>query len=659
MSAVRRFFSLFLLSLLAVGLHLNAQDWYQVHVDYDAHEWLFPVRFQHVSFFDFNDDNTVVNAHLIDDESIVVPFNVEANTNWAAVSNGITLSEDLTAWGKNKHKVFAIYVTTDDGSDIDSKETYKHCYVSVDGMGEYPDNSLPGKIRGRGNSTWAWYNKKPYRIKFDVSSKMLGINKNKDWVLLANYRDVTKMMNVYTNLTASWMGIPYTTPVRLAELFVNGDYRGVYQVAEQVEVGGNRVPIDEADGLLLTLDQDDGPAYDPGDNNFYTKVYDMPMQVKSPKNLSAEQLEAVRSEFAALENAIKAHNYDKVDSLLDIDSYIRMIQLQEYVYNVELSAPRSVFLFRDKGGKFTFGPAWDWDAGFDFDWSDMYTGHTYFADYQESILGTRPYDRNGDYKCPRFFTDMFGSGKFVKRYKELWNAVADSIYIRNWNETQPYIDALHELQKKQTTGYTTPITRETTRWPLKGFDFDTEIKKMQTWLKKRLNYLTPIINAYPEPDDDEQQEIVIPDEYTVVGTIKKSYSMQFNLNYSQTVKVEVTRDELAKYLGVEASTLSSSTLDLVPLDSDGMEGSNTAAKTYGAWFDADGDTNDYYYGDVHVFIESDDLFTMSCGCHPDNCAANDIHTVTLQYRHYPTAKAVNLQVTFTIKSGGGGGWWNW
>ena len=647
---MNRVFGLFTLFFLSFFSNMNAQNWYQMHIDYDEHEWLFPVNFQHVSFFDFNKDNTNINAHLIDADSIVVPFFLEKQNNWTAVSNGITLSDELQEWGKNKYKVFAIYITTDDGADIQSKEEYKHCYISVDAMGEYPDNSLPGQIRGRGNSTWEWYPKKPYRIKFDVSSKMFGIKKNKDWVLLANYRDVTKMMNVYTNITAQWMGIPFTTPVRFAELFINGEYRGVYQVAEQVEVGGNRVAINEEEGLLLTLDVDDGPHYSPNDNNFYTKVYDMPMQVKNPKNLSGEELDEVRDEFAVLENAIKAHNYKLVDSLMDIDSYIRMIQLQEFVYNVELSAPRSVFLFRDKGGKFTFGPAWDWDAGFDFNWSDMYTGHTFFTDYRETLLGTRPYDRNGNYQCPKFFTDMFGSGMFVKRYKELWNQVADSIYIRNWNETQPYIDALHELQAKQTTGYTTPITRETDRWPLKGFDFDTEIKKMMRWLRNRLNYLNPIIEAYPEPDDDDI--IIIPDDYTVAGTIEKAYTLQFSRGYSQYVSVEVDPEEIADLIGDDAENLSKKTLELLPLNSDGTVGNNTAAKEYGAWFDQNGDTNQWANG--HVYIESDELFNMACGCHPNNFRGGDVHTVTMQYRHHPTAKAVNLKVTFTIEGG-----WSW
>ncbi len=645
----------FLLSFVSLFNLTYAQDWYQVHYNYNSYEWNFPVNASHVTYFDFNSDGSVLQTHLYGDDDIVVPFRIKNSSNYKGQASDMTLSDELTEWGKDKYRVFAIYVTTDDGSDITSKEEYVHCYVSVDGLGEYPDNSMPAKIRGRGNSTWLWYDKKPYRIKFDVSSKMLGIKKNKDWVLLANYRDVTKMMNTYAFITADWMGLPFTTPIRYAELFINGEYKGLYQIAEQVEVGGNRVAINETEGLLLTLDVDDGPSESPNSgDNFMTKVYNMPMAVKNPKNLTSEQLDKIKNDFAVLENAIKAHNYTIVDSLMDIPSYIHMLQLQEYLYNVELSAPRSVFLFRDVDGKYTFGPAWDWDAGYDFNWSDMTTGHTYFEDYRETILGSDPYNRNGTYKCPRFFTDMFGSGKFVSQYKELWAELSDSILIRNWAETQKFISGLEELQNKTDGNYTTPITRETERWPIRRFSYYTEKGKMKTWLENRSEYITSLIENYPVPDDSGG-EVVIPDEYNLVGTISKDYELSMAGGYTQSVKVTVTKNELAEKLGVAANTLSSSTLDLVPLNSDGSEGSNTAAGTYGAWFDAYGNTIDYN-DDSHVFIESNDLFSL---CHPYNCAGNDVHTVTLQYRHIPSAKAVNLQVTFTIADDDSGWHWPW
>ncbi len=651
------------------NVSVRAQEWFQLHVNYGNNHWAFPYQMDHISYFDFVDDEALQVHFGEDEDEVIVPFALDGSTSKAkydAVLDSISFSSTLTTWGKDKYRCFAIYVTTNDGSSITSKEDYTDCYISIDGMGEYPDMSGTGRIRGRGNSTWEWYPKKPYRIKFDMSSKVLGIEKNKDWVLLANYRDVTDMMNVYASITAKWMGIPYTTPVRFAELFLNGEYKGIYQIAEQIEVGGHRVDIDEQNGLLLTLDLDDGPELSPyAGDNFSTEVYHLPMAVKSPKNLTSEQLSEVKSEFAVLERAIKAKNYTLVDSLMDIPSYIAMLQLQEYLYNVELSAPRSIYLFRDFNGKFTFGPAWDWDAGYDFDWSDMTTGHTFFTNYKETIFGSDPYRRNGNYRCSEFFTNMFGNASFVRQYKEQWNTIRDSIYTRNWEETQKYLDGLNELTSTVTPDgqptYTSPQQRETERWPIKGFTPASEVTKMKRWLRNRLTYIDDLIQNYPQGDEDPIIDPVL-DGWTLAGTLQKSYELTYSGGYKQSVSVEVTKDEVARLLGVDASALSATTLDLVPLNADGTEGSNTAAKKYGAWFDENGNTITYQSGEQCVYIESDDLWTWKCGLEQSNCWSGDEYTVTMQYRYATAADKsegllVNVQVTFTVTGGWGG--WGW
>lgn len=651
---MRRYLHLIILGVLwtaSCGC-VVAQDWLQFHVGYDEHGWAFPYKLDHFGEFYFEDDQSVLRANLLGEDGVSIPFVVEEggkSSAYSAMLDSVKFSNTLSDWGRDQHKCFAIYVTVDSEDDVTSKEEYVHCYVSVDGRGEYPDLSGPARIRGRGNSTWEWYDKKPYRIKFDNSTKMLGIKKNKDWVLLANYRDVTKMMNAYCLLTAKMMGLPYTSPVRFAELFLNGEYKGIYEVAEQVEVGGNRVDIDEEEGVLLTFDVDDGPDSSPDSgDNFWSEVYKMPTAVKSPKNVSSDRLDSIRQGLAVLETTIKNHDYDALDSLMDISSYIAMIQLQEYVYNVELSAPRSIFMFRDKGGKWTMGPAWDWDAGFCFSWSDMYTGHTYFSHYDRSLLGTDPYHRNGEYQVPKFFTDMFCNARFVERYREQWASYCDSLYLKPWAETQLFIDGLNEAQ-----GNSSPWIREQERWPISGFAPDEEIAKMQSWLQNRLAFLNGRIAQFP----DSVQ--TVSGDYQLVGTLTKDCTLDFSRGYTQNVTIQVDVAELATLLGVESSSLSTSNLTLVPIDADGTEGENTAAKTYGAWFDADGNTVSYA-GDSHVFIESDDLWNWDCGCHPSNCQRGDAHTVSMQYRYVSDTGqglSVNVQVNFTVQGKGGG--WSW
>ena len=119
-------------------LNANAQDWYQMHVDYSGIEWQFPMNYNHVGFLDFNDDNTTLQIHYADGEDIIIPFAIEGSKTHGSNTNGITLTDSIDDWGRNEHKVFAIYVTTDDQQPVSSKDYYTHCYVSVDGRGEYP-----------------------------------------------------------------------------------------------------------------------------------------------------------------------------------------------------------------------------------------------------------------------------------------------------------------------------------------------------------------------------------------------------------------------------------------------------------------------------------------------------------------------------------------
>ena len=134
-----------------------------------------------------------------------------------------------------------IDITTDGGVAVDSKDPakYRPCTVKVSGKEEYAMDAR-GMIRGRGNSTWNWYPKKPYRIKLDVSASLLGMAPNKDWVLLADYRDVTHMMNLVGFYLAKELGLPYANHVRYAQVSLNGKELGLYMVTEQVEEGGHR-----------------------------------------------------------------------------------------------------------------------------------------------------------------------------------------------------------------------------------------------------------------------------------------------------------------------------------------------------------------------------------------------------------------------------------
>lgn len=375
------------------------------------------------------------------------------------------------------------------GKAITSKEDYVDCTVSLSHSMEaaWSLSDVKAGIRGRGNSTWEWYPKKPYRIKFDKKQPMLGLPSAKSWVLLAEYRDPTDLMNAFVFELGQLLEMPATNHNRYVEVWLNGEYIGLYHLTEQVQQNKNRVDIDETTGYLIQLDKDDGPELSPlATDNFWSKVYGMPVCVKNPDTPSAAVLKEVKDDLAQLENAIHSRNWQEVGKLLNVTTMIDFIAIQELIYNVELDAPRSMYMHRDPltGTKWTMGPLWDFDAGFDFDWGTMTTGHNYFASYRELVLGTAPATHTGtSYRVPGFFSELFLMPEFVEAYKARWKEIAALVPVAM------------ETAEKYALANKDAFGREAAAWPI-GKNSSMQITQMKTWLTNRVKYLDGVVAAY-------------------------------------------------------------------------------------------------------------------------------------------------------------------
>lgn len=617
----------FVLLLLLLAMPLAAQQRVHVYMNQLGGKWNIPVVADSISEISFDKYQRQVLMNVTGDQTVKFDVNHV---------DSLTFEDEPLFETKNPYQVFQLYITTSDGNDVTSKDYYTDCHLSLNALGSFTNFSANAQIRGRGNSSFLWYDKKPYRLKLIDKHKMLGLSKAKSWVLLANYRDVTDMMNTYVFELGRWLGLPYTNHTRYVELFLNGNYKGVYQLTEQIQQNKNRVNISDERGILISLDVDDGPAESPeAQDNFWSAVYNMPVCVKYPDDeyFTENTVDSVRHELEILENAIKTHDYEQVDQLLDIPSFIKYLQIQEFIYNVELSAPRSIFMHKDGDGKWVMGPLWDFDAGYDFDWGDMYTGHTFFKDYTETVMGTNPLKRNGNYNyVPQFFTDLFACKEFVQAYKAQWSAVKDSVVIHPWQECEKYVAQLRESGA---------LEREFQQWPISGKRFDTELEKMHTWLNNRAKHMTYLISNIPEVD------VTPVTKEKLCGTITTNVTMDWNAGYNQNNKVKVSKQKVMQLMGL--SSLEEANLSIVPLNSDGTEGENHTNGTYGGWFN--GENNPRYFGEGHVYIEVfSDLWNWNCGLHQDVCWDNS-HTATMQYQ-YPyqgTLLKVNIQVNFTIQ----------
>lgn len=122
--------------------------------------------------------------------------------------------------------------------------------VGTDGAVDYTDEVT--EIKGRGNSTFTDYSKKPYQIKIKNKTALIegSSEKSKKWVLLANAADYSLIHNSVTFALADALGMTYTNSYEPVDLYFDGEYRGHYLITEKVEVTSTNVDIDDLDGAI-------------------------------------------------------------------------------------------------------------------------------------------------------------------------------------------------------------------------------------------------------------------------------------------------------------------------------------------------------------------------------------------------------------------------
>lgn len=138
----------------------------------------------------------------------------------------------------------AVITVKDNGTDKDTKH-----------LKEFTDKV---KIKVRGNSTANPTNgKKAYRLKFDkklgaTKHDMLGLGYSaRNWTLLANVFDHSMVRNALSYHLEKEVGMDFCPGYKFADVVINGNYRGTYQICDHVEIDKNRVNVNEDTGWML------------------------------------------------------------------------------------------------------------------------------------------------------------------------------------------------------------------------------------------------------------------------------------------------------------------------------------------------------------------------------------------------------------------------
>ncbi|HRU97760.1 MAG TPA: CotH kinase family protein [Ruminococcus sp.] len=269
------------------------------------------------------------------------------------------LSTTLAQLKYKKAEVPQVYITTDDniGNELIKETGYIPAYIAVtDTDGSTVSES--GIIKVRGNST-ALVSKKSFAFKFDSKQNLLGMGKGKKWNLLADCLDPTFMRNYVAFELGKELDIPYTSEHRFTEVWVDGVFKGCYELTEPVSEGKNRVDIDveSNNGMNEFLIQYEYSRANPGD--VYFTAEDMRFRIKDPDVQSEEQRLYIKYKTTDIVKIVESLDYDEICKVIDTHSFAAYYLMNEYYKPVDVGFS-SVF-FNYKNGKLYAGPPWDYD----------------------------------------------------------------------------------------------------------------------------------------------------------------------------------------------------------------------------------------------------------------------------------------------------------
>lgn len=309
-------------------------------------------------------------------------------------------------------KLPSVFINTPEGGldriHADKSHKEKGCaMLAINEKGKTDYNGKLDSMKGRGNSTWSM-EKRPYNIKLDSKAKLFGMEKAKAWCLIANYEDKSLIRNQVTYGLGEKIGMTETPDCKNADVYINGEYKGVYLVTEKVEIKKNRVdiydleeateeanegkelsefpqkgfggkfsgfienkqrwfdiPNDPADitgGYLLELEVAD--RYPDEASGFVTK-HGQAVVSKSPEYASKAQIKYISSYFQALEDALYSEDGKNKDGkhfseYIDVESFAKQYIIQEWSSNWDAGLTSNYF-YKDIGGKLVAGPLWDFD----------------------------------------------------------------------------------------------------------------------------------------------------------------------------------------------------------------------------------------------------------------------------------------------------------
>ena len=183
---------------------------------------------------------------------------------------------------------------------------------------------------------------------------------------LANQCDQSLLRNHFAfELARGFDRIDFAPSSTSVEVYLNGEYRGVYLLAEEIKVSNDRVNVEEAadgteTGFLVELS-----SYASGDwiFNLGNRQYQVRSDLPEDTATSKQQFKYIKTYIKQCWEAVRSGSREEIEKYMDLDAYVDTYLVEEITKNLDLGWD-SYYLHKDIGGKLVLGPMWDFDLSF-------------------------------------------------------------------------------------------------------------------------------------------------------------------------------------------------------------------------------------------------------------------------------------------------------
>ena len=265
-------------------------------------------------------------------------------------------------------QVDSLMLTISGGGSLEkvNKDLTKKTSVYVEFQAMFSDGTLAEHGRclfgGRGNHTWAVEDvsyKKPYKLTMDDAQTLFGMNEARKWTLLANTFDDTYIRNHLAFEAARRLDCACVPQDEFVNLYVDGEYQGLYQLTQKVDMDGGILDEHADEGMLLEFNTEGWE----GENEITFYSPDKYVSIVSPEVLDQEQYDATVEEICSIEKAIKRKD-DTYRGMLEADSWMKQYLLHEVFVNKDVDFSSTFFYKSSDNDKWRAGPLWDFDRTF-------------------------------------------------------------------------------------------------------------------------------------------------------------------------------------------------------------------------------------------------------------------------------------------------------